>query len=1243
MNRFCKFALFVAATSLSTFAAFAAPNTVQFDPTSYTVNENAGTVTVNVTAERLGDSSDQITVTYTTRDGTAKTADGDYVSKTGTITFGPGETFKQISVTVTNDNVLENAENFFIDLSDPQGASIDAGSDTATVTIADDDSGSSSFQFSSANYSVNEGDGTVTITVVRSGGVQLVASVSYATDDGTAQSGADYTAVAGTLTFDSGETSKTFAVPIINDSFVENSENFRVRLSSPSFGSDLGSPSTAIVTIVDNDGGSTVRFNPENYTVNEAAGTVTLTVIADRLGNASDQITVDYATRNGSAVSPGDYTAKTGTILFGSGETQKQITIAINNDITLENIENFFVDLSNPQGASLNSDGSATATVNIADDDTGTSTIQFSSASYTVNEGAGSVALTVVRSGGIQFAVSANFSTANGSAVAGSDYTAASGSVNFAAGETQKTIFVGVNEDSFAEGDETFTVNLSNPSAGATLGQPSTATVTIVDNDGGSTVQFNPATYTVNEANGQVILNVTANRLGDATVQITVQYATRNGSAVAGQDYISQTGTLVFGNGETQKQIGIAIVNDTLLENPENFFVDLSNPQNASLKADGSNTATITIADDDSGPSTIRFSSAAYSVNENAGSVALTVVRSGGIQLTASADYSTADGSAEAGSDYTATSGTVSFAPGETQKTIVVPISDDALIEGDENFSVSLANPKGAGALGSPSTAVVTVVDNDGGATPTPTATATPTPTAPPTVPAPTGPLYESDFSTGNVFQFTTTTSGTVAKVKFASGFDEGVRGLAFDHQGNLFIGENDRITKIAANGTRTVFASNLQGPNFLTVNRAGNLFATDRDGNVLRFTAQGAVSVFASGLGKPTGLAFDANEDLFVAETSGNVIFKITSAGAKSVFASNMKNPQGLVFDRQGFLYVANNGNGTIERFTPLGSRFLRVVGLASPIGLAFDNNSNLFVADNCNGSGTNSILKFTPTAQTGAVFASGLGCPLQLAFEPPRDPLLNISTRARVEPVLDRELIGGFIITGNEPKTILLRVLGPSLANFGVQDPLLDPILELHTPDGVVTNDNWMDTQKSEIQASGIAPNDNRESAILVTLPPGSYTAVVRGKAPFVAGTALVEVYDGSPTANATLANISSRGYVQSGDNRMIAGVIVGGGNGAGKILVRGLGPSLAEAGIVDPVSNPTLSLRNANGTEIARNDNWTDTQPYEVYATGIPPTNGLESAIVVTLASGAYTAILGDVNNDPGVGLIEVYNLR
>jgi hypothetical protein len=719
MNHFHKIAVLYLATCLPAFEAFAGPNTLQFDPTNYTVNENAGTVILNVTAHRLGDSSEPIAVDYATRNGSA-IAGEDYVAQIGTLAFGAGETFKQIQIQVINDTLLENAENFFIDLTNPQPPATttlnpDSAKNTATVTISDDDSGNSTFQFSSANYSANEGDGFAQVVVVRSGGTQLVASINYATSNGSAQAGADYTAASGTLTFNSGETSKTIFVPVTDDAFVEGSENFTVTLSSPSFGAAAGTPATATVTILDNDGGSTVQFNPTDYTVNEAAGQVVLTVLANRLGNTSTPISVNYATRNGSAVAGQDYATASGTVTFGSGETQKQIVIQILNDTLLENPENFFVDLSNPQGASLKTDGSSTAAVNIADDDSGTSTIQFSSASYSVSEGGGSVALTVVRSGGIQLAASANYATANGSAQASSDYTAASGSVTFAPGETQKTIIVGVNEDSFAEGDETFSVTLSAPSAGAALGNPNTATVTIVDNDGGSTVQFNPAAYTVNEAAGQVVLTVTANRLGDANTLISVNYATRNGSATAGQDYEQQTGTIVFGSGETQKQITVGISNDTLLENAENFFVDLSNPQGASLKSDGSNTAVVTIADDDSGTSTIQFGSATYSANENAGSVTLTVIRSGGVQLAASANYSTANGTAQAGSDYTATSGSLNFAPGETQKTIVVPINDDAFIEGDESFSVILSNPSAGAALGSPSGASVTITDNDGG------------------------------------------------------------------------------------------------------------------------------------------------------------------------------------------------------------------------------------------------------------------------------------------------------------------------------------------------------------------------------------------------------------------------------------------------------------------------------------------------------------------------------------------------
>jgi sugar lactone lactonase YvrE len=503
------------------------------------------------------------------------------------------------------------------------------------------------------------------------------------------------------------------------------------------------------------------------------------------------------------------------------------------------------------------------------------------------------------------------------------------------------------------------------------------------------------------------------------------------------------------------------------------------------------------------------------------------------------------------------------------------------------------------------------------------------------------GYLYESDNSTGKIFQFTTTVSGTLVKITFATGLT-GVRGLAFDRAGNLFVGQNNTIIKITPAGFTSVFASGLHGPNFLAFDPAGNLLASDRDGNILRFTPQGVKSFFATGLDKPTGLAFDFEGNLFVGEYASNAVFKFTPSGSKSTFALGMKGPEGLTFDRFGILYVANGTTETVEAFAPNGSRAIKVFNLVSPVGLTFDSTGNLFIAEDCGGS--NRITKFTSGAEVGTVFASGLGCPLQLAFEPPRDPLFNISTRARVEPVLNGELIGGFIITGTVPKRVLIRAVGPSLAKSGVLQPLQDPTLELHAPDGSTTsNDNWMDSQKDDIQATGLAPKDDRESAILASLDPGNYTAIVRGKPPFESGVALVEVYDGDLAADSTLANISSRGFVQTADNVMIAGFIVGGGNGAGKVLIRALGPSLSQAGVTGVLPDPTLSLFDINGNQLATNDDWATTQPVEIEATGIPPPSSLESAIVITLKSGSYTAIVRGVNGGTGVGLIEVYNLR
>ena len=253
------------------------------------------------------------------------------------------------------------------------------------------------------------------------------------------------------------------------------------------------------------------------------------------------------------------------------------------------------------------------------------------------------------------------------------------------------------------------------------------------------------------------------------------------------------------------------------------------------------------------------------------------------------------------------------------------------------------------------------------------------------------------------------------------------------------------------------------------------------------------------------------------------------------------------------------------------------------------------------------------------------------------------NLSARAHVFTG-EQILIVGFIIGGTENKMVLIRGLGPSLAGFGVPGPLANPTLSLfdHTATLVATNDNWKDTQQAQIQATGLAPSNDFEPAILATLSPGAYTAFLQGKAA-TTGIGLAEIYDVDPSVNAQATNLSGRGFVGTGNDVLIGGIIVGGPTGSmQRVLVRALGPSLGSAGVASPLANPTLSLRDANGNVIANNDNWQDSQQADIAATGKAPPNTKESAILALLAPGNYTAIVTGKNGTTGVGLIEFYSL-
>ena len=233
-----------------------------------------------------------------------------------------------------------------------------------------------------------------------------------------------------------------------------------------------------------------------------------------------------------------------------------------------------------------------------------------------------------------------------------------------------------------------------------------------------------------------------------------------------------------------------------------------------------------------------------------------------------------------------------------------------------------------------------------------------------------------------------------------------------------------------------------------------------------------------------------------------------------------------------------------------------------------------------------------------------------------------------------------------GSAPKHVLLRAIGPSLTQSGVAGALADPILELHGSArfATVINDNWRDdpAQEAAIIATGIPPTNNLESAIDVILNPGTYTAVVGGKNN-TSGVGLVEVYDLSQAAPAKLANLSTRAFVSTGENIVIGGFQLGGQKSAGRIILRGLGPSLTAAGISDTLADPTLELRDGDGALLLANNDWQDDalQASELTFAGLAPPNNLESALVVNLPPGLYTALLAGRNNGTGVGLVEVYD--
>ncbi len=258
------------------------------------------------------------------------------------------------------------------------------------------------------------------------------------------------------------------------------------------------------------------------------------------------------------------------------------------------------------------------------------------------------------------------------------------------------------------------------------------------------------------------------------------------------------------------------------------------------------------------------------------------------------------------------------------------------------------------------------------------------------------------------------------------------------------------------------------------------------------------------------------------------------------------------------------------------------------------------------------------------------------------PTSTLLNVATRLKVLSG-DNVLIGGFIITGTAPKRVIILGVGPSLAQF-FSGTLANPTLELHQGDTLLQmNDDWKTDQQAEIEATGLAPSNDLESAIVRTLDPGSYTAILRGKGD-TTGIGVVQAYDLDQAADSKFGNIATRGFVDSGDNAMIGGFIIGPASGGSTaVVVRAIGPSLTNFGVSGALPDPTVELHDGNGATIAFNDNWADDANQASIPQSLQPGDPHESALYRVLPPGDYTAIMRGTGNSTGIGLIEVYNVQ
>ncbi len=685
------------------------------------VSEPAGTRTVTFTITLVRPPSGNIRVNYTTQDGTA-TAFEDYLPVNDSVIFTGNQTTATASVALLDDSLDEDDETFDLVLSESEnGVQIVNGTGTATITDNDEPP-----RVSIGGAVVDEGDTGTTqarFTVALSSSSGRAVSVMWATGDATATGGVDFTASSDqTLSFDPGDVSEVVSVPVNGDVLDEDEETFTVTLSQPT-NATLGPVPRGTGSIVDDDDLPTLSISDAS---GSEGGQADFTV---SLSPASGRVVTVSATTVGGTATPGpDYTGTSGDVRFDPGQTSKTFTVPLKTDMLDEPDETFQVTLSGAQSALI---GRATGTGTIVDTNPGPEL------SITVNEVDGHVEgdlpagttmnFTVVLSGTPGQLVTVNYEAVDGTAKAGQDYTVAPGTLTFLPNvpNQQRAIPVTVTGDDFAELNETFTVRLTNPSAGANLASgQGEATGTIIDDDGvPAKVAVADAAAVVEGAQGATAVFTVALSLA-VPQPVIVTYSTKDGTAKAGEDYVGSTGTVTFAPNDTSEEIRIPVLPDSLDEDDtETFTVELSNPINADITGAGSDpTATGSITDDDALPTvSIENDVDLEEGNEtpSTGNVVVKLSTASGRQVTvnfttgAEAPDNLATANATVDVDYRAlANGTLTFPAGETTRRISIEALPDDLDEDPEVLVATLSAPTNANP-GTKTTGVVTIEDGD--------------------------------------------------------------------------------------------------------------------------------------------------------------------------------------------------------------------------------------------------------------------------------------------------------------------------------------------------------------------------------------------------------------------------------------------------------------------------------------------------------------------------------------------------